>query len=65
MANGVESGQELYPLGQTILSKLAGRTRPDLLSELHALAPIIAALGGPEALVETFRTIQDVGRWWP
>ena len=30
-----------------------------------ALIPIIAALGGPEALVETVRAIQDVGRWWP
>ena len=39
--------------------------RKELLANLCALAPVIAALGGPEALAETFRAIQDVGRWWP
>jgi len=34
-------------------------------ADLPALAPVIAALGGVEAVVETFRAIQDVGRWWP
>jgi hypothetical protein len=24
-----------------------------------------ASPGGPQAVVETFRAIQDVGRWWP
>jgi len=27
--------------------------------------PVIAKLGGAEAVAETFRAIQDVGRWWP
>ena len=26
---------------------------------------VIAKLGGEEAIAETFRAIQDVGRWWP
>jgi hypothetical protein len=34
-------------------------------SDLTALAPVILALGGDEALMETARAIQDVGRWWP
>jgi hypothetical protein len=56
--------KELYPLWQETMSALAGRTRPELLSDLHTLAPVIAALGWPEAVAETFRAIQDVGRWW-
>ena len=37
----------------------------DLLMDLSALVPVLAALGGAEAVAETFRAIQDVGRWWP
>lgn len=51
--------------GANLLRALACRPRRHLLSDLHALAPVIAALGGPEAVTETFRAIQDVGRWWP
>jgi hypothetical protein len=50
---------------QETLPILARRTRPDLLSDLRALSSLIAALGGEEAIAETFRAIQDVGRWWP
>ncbi len=58
--------QQLYPAWQETLSVLAIRsTRRDLVSDLRALAPVIAALGGEEAVAETFRAIQDVGRWWP
>jgi hypothetical protein len=57
--------QHLYPPWQETLPILAIRTRKDLLADLRALSPIIAALGGAEAVVETFHAIQDVGRWWP
>jgi hypothetical protein len=43
----------------------AAETRQHLLQDLPVLAPLIAELGGPEAAAETFRAIQDVGRWWP
>jgi tetratricopeptide (TPR) repeat protein len=43
----------------------ATRSRRDLLADLVALAPLIVALGGPEAIEETCRAIEDVGRWWP
>jgi hypothetical protein len=33
--------------------------------DLIALVPVLAALGGAEAVAEAFRAIQDVGRWWP
>ncbi|MFN3763285.1 MAG: hypothetical protein ACK4WK_08815, partial [Anaerolineae bacterium] len=55
----------LYPLWDETLPALAHRTRRDLLADLRALEPVIFALGGAEAVRETFRAIQDVGRWWP
>jgi hypothetical protein len=57
--------QDLYPLWQETLPILAARTRKDLLADLCALEPVIATLGGVEAVAETFRAIRDVGRWWP
>lgn len=56
---------KLYPLWQRALHTLAARSRQDLLVDVRALEPVINALGGEEAVVETFRAIQDVGRWWP
>ena len=52
-------------LWRETLHVLASRTRPDLLADLRTLELVIAALGGSEAAAETFRAIQDVGRWWP
>jgi hypothetical protein len=47
------------------LSQLAAQVRRDFLYDLGALVPVIAALGGSEALTRTVRAVQDVGRWWP
>ncbi len=55
----------LSPLWDETLPRLARRTRRDVLADLRALAPVLFALGGAEAVQETFRAIQDVGRWWP
>jgi hypothetical protein len=55
----------LYPPWDETLPRLARRTRPDLLTDLRALVPVIHALGGEAAIAETFRAIQDVARWWP
>jgi len=55
----------LYSMWPDTLHVLATRTRQDLLADIHALSPVIARLGGQEAVAETFRAIQDVGRWWP
>jgi len=55
----------LYSLWCETLSDLARRARQDILSDLRVLAPLIAALGGQEAVAETFRAIQSTGRWWP
>ena len=59
------SHDELYSLWREILPILAAHTRSDLLSDLHTLTPVIATLGGAEAVEETFHAIQDVSRWWP
>jgi hypothetical protein len=59
------SHDKLYCLWQEALLVLASRTRGSLLSDLQALAPIILALGGKEAVAEISCAIQDVGRWWP
>jgi hypothetical protein len=55
----------LYPLWQDTLYHLAQRTRKDLVADLHALIPVIVAMGKVEAIEETYHAIQDVGRWWP
>jgi hypothetical protein len=55
----------LYPLWRKALPHLAAGTRQDLLANISTSAPVIIALGGPQAVAETFRAIQDVGRWWP
>lgn len=47
------------------LHTLGHYPRPHLFSNLGALFPAIARLGGDEAATDTFRAIQDVCRWWP
>ena len=56
---------DLAPPWQETLTFLAIHIRRDLMAGVRSLAPVIAALGGEEAVTETFRAIQDVGRWWP
>ena len=48
-----------------VLHRSANATRQDFLNDLVAVAPIVWRLGGERALIQTFRAIQDVGRWWP
>jgi phosphoribosyl-ATP pyrophosphohydrolase len=55
----------LAPLWFRALKASAARSRPDLLADLQALGPVIAALGGAGAIDETVRAIYDTGRWWP
>jgi uncharacterized protein YeeX (DUF496 family) len=57
--------RDLYPLWDETLRHLARRTCDDLITDLKALEPIIRALGGEEAIAETFRAIRGVARWWP
>jgi hypothetical protein len=59
------SPESLHTAWQETLPLLAARTRQDLLSDLQALTPVLATLGGEATAVEAFHAIRDVGRWWP
>jgi hypothetical protein len=48
-----------------LLENLVPLSRKVFLTELSDLGPVIAKLGGKDAIIETIRAIQDVGRWWP
>jgi len=50
---------------QYALRALASSDRDVLLSDLQALWPLIAAIGGQSAAVDTARALLDVGEWWP
>jgi hypothetical protein len=43
----------------------APRKRPELCRDLAAMIPVVAVLGGPEAVMGLARAVRDVGRWWP
>ena len=54
----------LFSLWRDTLHILSVHTRPDLLSDIKALTPVIFTLGGQQALKDTASAIQDVSRWW-
>ena len=62
---GRQDRQAAYRVWVEALHDLTTSTRPKLCLDLGRLAPVIAKLGGEEAITETFRAIQDVCRWWP
>ncbi len=49
----------------SFLQVLARRTRQNFLVDICALTPIIAVLGGEEAIKQIIFAIQDVGQWFP
>jgi len=55
----------LYLLWRETSHILAARTRRQLLADIRALEPVIAALGGSEAVAESAQAMLDVRRWWP
>jgi len=59
------SPTRLFSLWCKTLHILAQRTRNDLLSDIVALSPVIAALSAPESIEDTVQAILDVGQWWP
>ncbi|MFS0519093.1 hypothetical protein ACEYW6_30960, partial [Nostoc sp. UIC 10607] len=54
----------LFAHWRDTLHILSVHTRPNLLSDIKALTPVIPALGGQEAVKNTADAIQDVSRWW-
>lgn len=57
--------EDLLPIARGLLHRLARESRQDQLGYLQPLGSVIFALGGQQAVEETFRAILDVGRWWP
>jgi hypothetical protein len=54
----------LFSHWQDTLHILSVHTRPNLLSDIEALTPVIFSLGGQQAVKDTAYAIQDVSRWW-
>ncbi|MBD2065975.1 hypothetical protein H6F93_00205, partial [Leptolyngbya sp. FACHB-671] len=53
-----------FNLWKDLLHFLSYRTRPDLLSDITALMPVIFSLGGKAAATEITQAIQNVAKWW-
>ena len=47
------------------LRRLARRPRADLLSDIAALAPLLAAFGGKDAIGDIADLIVEIGKWFP
>ncbi len=54
----------LFSLWRETLHILSVHTRPNLLTDINALTPVIFALGDKQAMKDTANAIQDVSRWW-
>jgi hypothetical protein len=68
----VELGPHLAKLPSEVLFepwaeslRRASRSRRPVLQELEALADVIAALGGRDAVADVVAAVEDVDRWWP
>jgi hypothetical protein len=59
------SPDSLRLLWSDALHQSAQRKRADLLGDLAALTPLLAALGGSTGVLELAGAIRDVSRWWP
>ena len=58
------SASNRFDLWKDTLHFLSSYTRPDLLSDLTALTPLLVALGTEAIATETAQAIQDVAKWW-
>ncbi len=56
---------QLFDSWKETLHILSLHTRPNLLTDIKALTPVIFSLGSEQALKDTADAIQDVSRWWP
>jgi hypothetical protein len=56
---------KLYERWSVAFRALAKWTRPGLLWDIPALAPLLASLGGPHAAADAGRVIFDVAQSWP
>ncbi|MCP4107646.1 MAG: hypothetical protein GY749_19230 [Desulfobacteraceae bacterium] len=58
------SDDNLFSIWQNVLKNFAHMDRKNFLSGIDAFSPVIAKLGGRDAIFETIHAIQDVWDWW-
>ena len=63
LASQLVNDPNRFVLWKNLLHFLAYRTRSNLLSDVAALTPVLAAFGD-EAMAENAQAIQDVAKWW-
>jgi hypothetical protein len=56
---------QMYQIWLATIQTSTSRTRKDLLSDISAMTPVIATLGGADAIRETHKAVIDIDRWWP
>jgi hypothetical protein len=59
------SDQDAYALWSSLLRRAPERTREELARDLGVLAPLLARLGGTQALQKVFEALEAARRWWP
>jgi hypothetical protein len=56
---------ELLPAVRAVLDRAATLSRQALLTDLAAFAPVIARVGGQQAIEDIVTAVEAVTRWWP
>jgi len=65
LAHSLINTSNRFNLWKDLLHFLSCRTRPALLRDIAALAPVIFTLGDQAGAAETAQAIQQVAKWWP
>lgn len=55
----------LLPAIRAVLDRAATLSRPSLLTDLAAIAPLIVRVGGRQVIEDIATAIGDTARWWP
>jgi hypothetical protein len=58
------SREDLLALSSNDFLLSTERSRRDAFGFVAALAPLVYALGGQEAILKLYETIAETGRWW-
>jgi tetratricopeptide (TPR) repeat protein len=67
----LDQGRSVFPRGQDapyvalLRDSLTGTGRETCLNVTTEVAPVIAEIGGPDAIEECVKAVVDTQRWWP